>query len=264
MVTGLSTSLDSFYSDLSEVVDMTVDINSSTSCLQLPTYPFKMWGASGGVINGFPMVCGGYKDSGFPKVESSCYSHDKELNIWKQHATMNQARYLHASVVIDNSLWVTGGGYQAGNGLDTFKSTEFVHGNGTVTMGPDLPTPRYGHCIVTLHDGKVMIIGGDPTYQDVLVFDQSNNGFTTGPSTLEQRYIFACTIFNSPLHGNRPIVLAAGHSGSSVDQTAEIYDYTITNEWEKSMYLFIKQEFLFLQCTAMAPFTNYFLKFVIC
>ena len=262
MVTGLSTSLDSHYSDLSEVVDM--HINSSTSCLQLPTYPFKMWGASGGVINGSPMVCGGYKHNGFPKVESSCYSHDKELNIWKQHATMNQARYLHASVVIDNSLWVTGGGYQAGNGLDTFKSTEFVHGNGTVTMGPDLPTPRYGHCIVTLQDGKVMVIGGDPTYQDVLVFDQSNNGFTSGPSLLEKRQSSACTLFYSPLHGNRPIVLAAGHSGSAVDATAEIYDYTITNEWEKSMYLFIKQEFLFLQCTAMAPFTNYFLKFVIC
>ena len=253
MVTGLSTSLDSFYSDLSEVVD----INSSTSCLQLPTYPFKMWGASGGVINGSPMVCGGYKHSGFPKVESSCYSHDKELNIWKQHATMNQARYLHASVVIDNSLWVTGGVYQAGNGLDTFKSTEFVHGNGTVTMGPDLPTPRYGHCIVTLQDGKVMIIGGYPTYQDVLVFDQSNNGFTSGPSLLEKRLSFACTLFYSPLHGNRPIVLAAGHSGSV---TAEIYDYTITNEWQKSMYflMFLKQEFLFLQCTAMAPFNNCF------
>ena len=255
MVTGLSTSLDSHYSDLSEVVD----INSSTSCLQLPTYPFKMWGASGGVINDSPMVCGGYKHNGFPKVESSCYSHDKELNIWKQHATMNQARYLHASVVIDNSLWVTGGGYQAGNGLDTFKSTEFVHGNGTVTMGPDLPTPRYGHCIVTLQDGKVMVIGGDPTYHDVLVFDQSNNGFTSGPSLLEKRQFSACTLFYSPLHGNRPIVLAAGGS-----TTAEIYDYTITNEWEKSMYLFIKQEFLFLQCTAMAPFTNNFFKVVIC
>ena len=254
MVTGLSTSLDSHYSDLSEVVDIT---NSSTSCPQLPTYPFKMWGASGGVINGSPMVCGGYKGGLGPKVESSCYSHDKGLNIWKQHAIMNQARYLHASVPLDNSLWITGGGYQAGNGLDIFKSTEFVHGDGTVTIGPDLPTARYGHCMVTLHDGKVMIIGGYHEDHDVLVFDQSNNVFTTGPSTLEKRFYHACTLFNSPLHGNRPIVLAAGGSGSG---TAEIYDYTITNEWQESMYylVFLKQEFLFLKCTAMAPFNKCF------
>ena len=254
MVTGYSFTLSPSYSDLTEVVDM----ESSTSCLQLPTYPFKMAGASGGVINGSPMVCGGYKHSGFPKVESSCYSHDKELNIWKQHATMNQARYLHASVVIDNSLWVTGGVYQAGNGLDTFKSTEFVRGDGTVTMGPDLPTARSGHCMVTLHDGKVMIIGGYPTSRDVLVFDQSNSEFTTGPSTLEKRSYIACTIFNSPLHGNRPIVLAAG--GYDVSVRAEIFDYTITNEWQTSMYflMFLKQEFLFLQCTAIAPFNKKF------
>ena len=228
-------------------------MDSSTSCLQLPTYPFKMSGASGGVINGSPMVCGGYNyNNNAPKDESSCYSHDKELNIWKQHAIMNHARDVPASVVLDKSLWVTGGW-----GGSRLKSTEFVHGDGTVTMGPDLPTARSGHCMVTLHDGKVMIIGGYPTLDDVLVFDQSNNIFTTGPSTLEKRYYHACTLFNSPLHGNRPIVLAAGGSGSG---TAEIYDYTITNEWQESMYslVFLKQKFLFLKCTAMAPFNKCF------
>ena len=229
-------------------------MDSSTSCLQLPTYPFKLSGASGGVINGSPMVCGGYNyNNNAPKDKSSCYSHDKELNIWKQHAIMNHARDVPASVVLDKSLWVTGGW-----GGSRLKSTEFVRGDGTVTMGPDLPTARSGHCMVTLHDGKVMIIGGNPTYQDVLVFDQSNNGFTTGPSTLEKRSSSACTLFNSPLHGNRPIVLAAG--GYDVSVRAEIFDYTITNEWQTSMYflMFLKQEFLFLQCTAIAPFNKCF------
>ena len=212
-----------------------------------------MSGASGGVINGSPMVCGGYNyNNNAPKDESSCYSHDKELNIWKQHAIMNHARDVPASVVLDKSLWVTGGW-----GGSRLKSTEFVRGDGTVTMGPDLPTARSGHCMVTLHDGKVMIIGGYPTLHDVLVFDQSNNIFTTGPSTLEKRYYHACTLFNSPLHGNRPIVLAAGGDGLV---TAEIYDYTITNEWQESKYslVFLKQEFLLLKCTAMAPFNKCF------
>ena len=36
--------------------------------------------------------------------------------------------------------------------------------NGTISVGTPLPAARSGHCMVTLHDGKVMVIGaGWPT-----------------------------------------------------------------------------------------------------
>ena len=44
------------------------------------------------------------------------------------------------------------------------------------------------------------------------------------------RWEAGCALFNSGLHGNRPVVLAVG-GGSA---TAEIFDYTIANNWEQS------------------------------
>ena len=42
-------------------------------------------------------------------------------------------------------------------------STEMVKQDGTISYGTPLPAARYGHCMVTLHDGRVMILGGYPT-----------------------------------------------------------------------------------------------------
>ena len=64
-------------------------------------------------------------------------------------------------------------------GLDgswtTLSSTVFVYTNGTVETGPQLPEARSGHCMVTLHDGKVLILGANPNspslYRNVIIFD---------------------------------------------------------------------------------------------
>ena len=43
----------------------------------------------------------------------------------------------------------------------------------------------------------------------------------------------ACTLFNSPLHQNRPVILVSG----GLDQTtSEVLDYTASNHWEESKY----------------------------
>ena len=65
----------------------------------------------------------------------------------------------------------------------------------------------------------------------VLLFDPSDNSFTDGPTLIHGRRSAACTLFNSPLHGNRPVVLSVGRSNK-----AEILDYTTENEWEESKY----------------------------
>jgi hypothetical protein len=44
----------------------------------------------------------------------------------------------------------------------------------------------------------------------------------------------ACTLFHSALHNGRPVVLAAGGYGQA---TAEVYDYTNSNQWETSIHL---------------------------
>ena len=37
--------------------------------------------------------------------------------------------------------------------------TFFIHLNGTVEVGPALPTVLAEHCAISLHDGNVMILG---------------------------------------------------------------------------------------------------------
>ena len=115
--------------------------------------------------------------------------------------------------------------------LDT---TEYIYANGTVVAGPNLPTTNHGHCSVTLHDGKIMIIGGYKFRQlnTVLIFSPKNNSFIQGPSLINRRYHLACALFFSPMHDNRPVVLSAGGSGLS---TAEVLDYTTENAvWQES------------------------------
>ena len=45
------------------------------------------------------------------------------------------------------------------NSGDPLASTELVKQDGTISVGTPLPAARYGHCMVTLRDGKVMILG---------------------------------------------------------------------------------------------------------
>ena len=145
---------------------------------------------------------------------------------------MSQKRREPASALLNGALWVTGGqNYNPPNIYD-LASTELIHPNGTVRNGPSLPAARHGHCMVNLPDGRILIIGAESPRslsKNVLFFDPVDNSFTPGPSMLFDRKHAGCTLFYSPLHGNRPVVFVA-------KQTAEIYDYTKTNAWEQSKY----------------------------
>jgi hypothetical protein len=133
-----------------------------------------MWGAAGGVINNTPIICGGYISSGSPRVQDSCYRFNANTNSWNLHCTMTARRYSHAATVINDSLFISGG-YDGSNYL---ASTEFIHADGSVTSGPNLQVGRRGHCMVTLHDSKVIIIGaGSPSSlrKNVLVYDPAKS-----------------------------------------------------------------------------------------
>ena len=213
-------------SDLSQVFD----VSSPKSCFSsLQSYPMEIDGAIGGVLNGSPLICGGKKSY---ETQSSCYMHEKYSNTWKFHANMSSKRKHHSSTLIHDYLWITGG-YDGSKSLD---STEFIFSNGSVNNGPNMPAARHGHCLVTLDNGKVMILGGYPSlnYKNLMIFDPEDNTFNTGPSLLFNRVYFGCALFKSPLHNNRPVVLAAG---GSEQKTAEILDYTNATTWEQSKHV---------------------------
>ena len=90
--------------------------------------------------------------------QSSCYMHERSTNTWKLHANMSTKRTEFSSAMVKDRLWISGGYYDT----NEHASTEFIFSNGTIINGPNMPAIRYSHCMVTLHDGKVMILGGYP------------------------------------------------------------------------------------------------------
>ena len=210
-----------------------VNVNSSSTCSNLPSHPMgSMYRASGGVVNGSPTICGGQRANSPYDNTDACYSFDKSTGSWKLHCSMKSKRWLHATTSVKDGLLITGGRHDN----VVLASSEYIYDNGTVESGTDLPEGRWSHCTVTLHDGKVMIMGGHLShlYKSVIIFNPVDKTYTNGPSLNYMRVYAACTIFNSPLHNGRPVVLAAG--GASTIQ-AEVYDYTNTNEWETSIDL---------------------------
>ena len=62
------------------------------------------------------------------------------------------------------------------------------------------------------------------------------------PSMVYERVGPACTVYNSPLHGGRPVLIVVGSnsiSGNSESKTAEILDYTVEGaSWQESNFIF--------------------------
>ena len=51
-------------------------------------------------------------------------------------------------------------GLKKNSSIGRLASTELVSQDGTISDGTPLPVAREEHCMVTLHDGRVMILGG--------------------------------------------------------------------------------------------------------
>ena len=156
--------------------------------------------------------------------------YDKGTHQWEIHASLKTRRRMAASAFLENqNLFVTGGSLSGFGGLT---STEIVNPDGSVNEGRDLPEYKYRHCMVTMHDGPVAILGGYPSsqFRKVYIYDPSTNSYTEGPSMIFDRREAACTLFHSQKHGNRPVILISGGGQT----TSEIFDYTVANTWEQS------------------------------
>ena len=159
-------------------------------------------------------------------------SMSKASNTWQLLGNLVTGRRHHCAAIFRGALWVTGG--YNGNKLD---STEIMALDGTVTSGPSLPEIRYGHCMVVLNNDEFMILGSDSSsslYRNTMTYNANSGTFTNGPSMLHNRQDGACSIFQSKLHNDRPVVLVAGGYGDN--GTPELLDYSQENaQWEEGM-----------------------------
>merc|ERR1739848_243823 len=107
-------------------------------------------GATGGLLDGLPVICGGYKNN---QIHSIAKNQSKFLG------QLSVRRWCAASVVLsNNTLWVTGGQDQTHN---LIKTTEHVTKDSQTSQGTDLPLALSGHSIVALNSGAFILIGGE-------------------------------------------------------------------------------------------------------
>ena len=241
---------DPFFSDV-QIVDLS---QQTRSCPNLTKYPIAMNAATGAIVSGHPMICGGINPyKGSFAIHSECYQHSKASNTWTLLTTMTTKRSYTTSVSLNGNLLVMGGCKSTSFGCSPFppggnqsrlSSTEYVSSDRYAPQpGPNLPSSRHAHCAVKLSTGQVMLLGGWPERKSVITFDPHTKIFNTSlPSLKFDREHFGCALFNSPLHDNREVVLAIGGWGQA---TAEVLDYTQPNtEWIESNYFYFNYSIL--------------------
>ena len=159
----------------------------------------------------------------------------------------------------DDKLWFTGSYTQ--------RKTYLMSPDGTLTFGVETPTGYDAACVVQQHDGKLLILGknkitylvflfntvlaisgGYFTAQSVYRHDPVTKTFETLPNLQARSGYTGCALFYSPKHNNRPVAYigGCGHGISNNGVTAELLDYTQTDQWEKRKYL-IQNLFLIMK-----------------
>jgi hypothetical protein len=209
-----------------------MDLEDPTNVCQpssfLADYPIDVYAASGGLLtNNNALICGGTAGS---KRLDDCFSINH--NGIKNGSRLSQPRFAAASVVWNSTtLWMTGGDF---DGSERTKSTEFVQLTGT-TPGPDLPLGVAFHCLVSLNDTTVILIGGslqDGTRSKATFYHNTDHKtWTDGPSLITGRGYHSCALFKSPQHGHTDtVIVTGGHKGYDLAST-EFLNLD-SNSWE--------------------------------
>ena len=113
--------------------------------------------------------------------------------------------------------------------------------DGSVVMGHDLivnrPAEFSKHCMVELNNGSIMIMGAKTYHNKTFLFDPNTKEFVQFHDMLKEREFAGCALFNSPKHGDRPVVAIGGGETpeAPLKSTIEVLDYTIEGStWELS------------------------------
>ena len=168
-------------------------------------------GATGGLLDGLPVVCGGNDDDQI---------HSIGKNQSKYIGQLTDVRRCGASVVLsNNTLWVTGGGY--GQISKRVKTTELVTKEGKTSKGPDLPLALSRHAIVALNSGVFIIIGGESDndyYSSSTYFYEEKKGWRPGPNLKKGRCEHTAGVLTDRVSTKQYIVAVGGcYARSSVE-----------------------------------------------
>ena len=207
-----------------------VDINDSNyHCTKVASFPVRLEGATGGLINGTPLVCGGNDGTNFKLPTSDCFAMDNSGTGWSKKGGLLEPRKDAGqnSVVINGKL-ILSGGY----GLGRLTSIEMVSPDASaVKLSVELPKGLQLHCQVQWNDTTVMIIGGfDGSDSAATYFVDVDSEMIDGPTLNTARYLHSCgELLISTDTGTDAYIVVTG--GNSLKST-EILKKTNNNDQE--------------------------------
>ena len=200
--------------DSTEVVDL-----KSGKIFSMAPLGRRTFGATGGLLDGLPVICGGLYDN---QIHSIAKDQSKFLG------QLSVTRRFAASVVLsNNTLWVTGGQDQSYNDI---KTTEIVTKDGQTSQGPDLPLALFGHSIVPLNSGAFILIGGAGGDSSATHFYEEKKGWRPGPNLKNARCWHTAGVLTDRV-STKQYIVAVGEDLS--DLSVEYLEYPGSNEWMK-------------------------------
>ena len=210
-----------------------IDLEDSTfSCTKVQPFPVRLYGATGGLVNGQPFLCGGY-DKTNEHYSKDCYTLTNSGSWAKDDtAALNTARrYVYGSVVLQNNLFISGG--YNGNRLNTI---EMLSPNTiSETLSVTLPEGINSHCQVSFSSNQFMVIGGlDGSLRaETYLINVETNQLTNGPSLKTARNGHGCGELE--VDGKSYIIVSGGASGL---RSTEILDKdNVGQGWQKGKTL---------------------------
>ena len=214
-----------------EIIDLE---DSSFSCTKVKQFPVKLYGASGGLMNGQkPFICGGGAYINYVWFPSKDCYRITETGSWAkdQTASLDTARGYAGigSVVINNQLILTGGFDD--EGLSSL--IELVSPNTlTKEFSVFLPTGFQKHCQVQWDQDKLMVIGGQRggQYRDETLFiNVKTNELTNGPSLNIGRSEHACGEIE--VNGKSYIIVSGGFNAGGLRSTEFLDKNNVEQGW---------------------------------
>ena len=215
----------------SEVISLEMDVE----CNQIPTLQNPLFGASSGLINDLPTICGG-QDSDYEHV-SYCIKYDPIDNAFKTlpdkvKFPVRYSAYAPWQNGQENSIIMVGG-FGGGNN-ERYDTVQVV--------GTDLnwtfPLPVSHACMVLLNNGSYLLTGGSynsDTPDKTFVFTIENNHFewSNGPKMNGGRQDHMCALMKDDNH--EYVVVFSGYP-STIDpqcEYLEIVDNQLSVSWQR-------------------------------
>jgi len=178
--------------------------------------------------NGKVLVVGGNDSNGTLKTVEL---YDPATGMWSTTASLNTSSAFHTATLLPNGKVLVAGGYTCGpppQTCDSLNSSELYDpATGTWTSTGNLNSARDSHVALLLHNGKVLVVGGDDNRNGAEIYDPITGTWSVTGSFNLGRYAFTATLL---VDGK---VLLAGGSDAGREQvfaSADLYDPT-TGSW---------------------------------